>query len=105
MRVYNLSERELVYKSKTIPPNGGSAEFPGLSFIPDRDKANKCLAFGSLPRGWKAKTVPVVVVKPVLPPVAPVAVQAVETPSVVDMPLVAMAEEAAPKEGKRNKRY
>ena len=77
MRVYNLSQGEITYKGKKIPPNGGSAEFQDLTFIPNRDLAlqdAKILAFGSLPKWWKVEqalkaTVPVaaVVTKPGAP--------------------------------------
>jgi hypothetical protein len=56
MRVFNLSPQEVTYKGRRIPPNGGSAEFPTLSFIPDRDLAlqeARILSFGSLPKWWK----------------------------------------------------
>lgn len=55
MRVYNLSNKEVTYKGKRVPPNGGSVEITGLSFIPDRDRAletAKILAFGKLPNWW-----------------------------------------------------
>src|SRR4051812_48211462 len=55
MRVFNLADKQLVYKGKTIPPNGGSAEFPDVAFLHERDTSNHCLAFGSLPKGWKPK--------------------------------------------------
>ena len=56
MRVYNLSQKEVVYKGKRIPPNGGSVEVQGMSFIPDRDLAlqeARVLAFGKLPKWWE----------------------------------------------------
>lgn len=55
MLVYNLTEAELNYKGKKIPPNGGSVNMPDLTFIPDRDRAlesSKVLAFGKLPKWW-----------------------------------------------------
>jgi hypothetical protein len=53
MLVYNLSDRAIEYKGKLIPANGGSRDYPSLTFVPDRDRSNKFLSFGSLPKGWK----------------------------------------------------
>lgn len=56
MRVYNLSSKEVVYKGKKIPPNGGSVEVQGMTFIPNRDLAlqeARVLAFGKLPKWWE----------------------------------------------------
>ena len=55
MLVYNLLNQPLDFKGRTIPPNGGSVDFPGLAFIPDRDRElekGRVLAFGSLPYWW-----------------------------------------------------
>lgn len=56
MRVYNLSKQPVDYRGHTIPPNGGSAEYPDLDkFLPARDKKleqEKILSFGSLPSWW-----------------------------------------------------
>ena len=52
MRVFNLTSETKIYKGKPIPPDGGSADFPTLSFIPNRDREleqKKVLAFGALP--------------------------------------------------------
>jgi hypothetical protein len=52
MRVYNLSDKEVTYRGRPIPANGGHLDYPGLSFIPDRDRkleTKRVLAFGSLP--------------------------------------------------------
>lgn len=55
MIVFNLSKSEITYKGRKIAPEGGSTEFPELSFIPTRDReleAAKVLAFGELPKWW-----------------------------------------------------
>lgn len=69
MRVYNLTTKDMEYRKKRIPPNGGFKDFPGLTFISDRDRALEkagVIAFGSLPKYWKPKkSVPVKVVAPV----------------------------------------
>ena len=55
MLVYNLTNGEVTYKGKKVPPNGGSVNIPDLSFIPNRDlelEKARILAFGSLPRWW-----------------------------------------------------
>jgi len=76
MFVFNLTQHDVVYKGKKIPPNGGSLEFRDMDFIPTRDReleAAKVLSFGALPRWWTsaraAKTVPMtaVVIKPNVP--------------------------------------
>ncbi len=57
MNVYNLTEFDLSYKDRTIPPNGGFLEYD-LSFVPDRDRyleKMKILAFGELPKWWSFK--------------------------------------------------
>lgn len=67
MLIYNLTQRDVVYKGRKIPPNGGSLEFGDMSFIPTRDlelETAKVLAFGKLPRWWS----------PVRPEPAPVPV-------------------------------
>jgi hypothetical protein len=76
VRVFNLGQSELIYKGRPIPPNGGSVDIPDLTFVPDRDRANKHLAFGSLPRGWK----------PPAPPAAPVVEQKKAAPAPVKAP-------------------
>jgi len=56
MLVYNLTQRDVIYKGRKIPPNGGSLEFSGMDFIPTRDReleGAKVLAFGKLPRWWR----------------------------------------------------
>ena len=58
MRVYNVTQGEITYRGKKIPPNGGSVEFQDITFIPNRDLAlqdAKMLAFGSLPKWWKVE--------------------------------------------------
>jgi hypothetical protein len=57
MRVFNLTQTDLRFHKKTIPPNGGSDEFPELDkgFIPDRDRelqTAKVISFGGLPKWW-----------------------------------------------------
>ncbi len=55
MLVYNLTSNEVHYMGRPIPPNGGSLEFPSMTYVPTRDLAlqkNKVLAFGSLPAWW-----------------------------------------------------
>lgn len=63
MRVYNLSKQPVDFHGHTIPPNGGSAEYPGLEkFLPARDRKleeQKILSFGILPTWWvQAQTGP-----------------------------------------------
>jgi hypothetical protein len=55
MRVYNLTDHEVVYRRRTLLPRGGSLEFPDLSRPSDRDlklAAAGILAFGVLPESW-----------------------------------------------------
>jgi hypothetical protein len=59
MLVFNLTEKELKFRGKPIPPNGGSNNYPELDpprgFIPNRDRkleAQKVIAFGQLPKWW-----------------------------------------------------
>jgi hypothetical protein len=54
MRVFNLSSQFVDYRGRNIPPNG-YYDFPGLTHIPDRDRAlerSRILAFGKLPQWW-----------------------------------------------------
>lgn len=51
MRVFNLTDSPITYKGRPIP-EFGSLEYPELTFVPDRDKANKSMSFGTLPKGW-----------------------------------------------------
>jgi hypothetical protein len=56
MKVFNLTEKMIDYRGKTLPP-GGSQEFPELDvFVPTRDRElerQHVLAFGELPSWWK----------------------------------------------------
>lgn len=55
MRVFNLTQYEVDYKGRKIPANGGSLDYPTLTFVPSRDlelEAAKVLAFGALPAWW-----------------------------------------------------
>lgn len=52
MLVFNTSSKEITYRGKPIPADGGSLEYPGLIFIPNRDReleVNHLLSFGALP--------------------------------------------------------
>jgi hypothetical protein len=54
--VYNLSKKELYYRGRPIPANGGSLEYPDMKYVPTRDmklQDDKVLAFGQLPTWWK----------------------------------------------------
>lgn len=54
MKVYNLTNKHLDYRGKTMGPYGMS-DHPDLKFVPNRDLAMAeagMLAFGSLPKGW-----------------------------------------------------
>ncbi len=65
MLVFNLTNRPLVYRKRTIPPEG-SFDFKDLEHVPARDKALEqagVLSFGSRPKAKKPA-------KAVLPPVA-----------------------------------
>jgi hypothetical protein len=60
LNVYNLTDKDLLFHKKSIPPNGGSQNYPELDppkgFIPDRDRElekKKVVAFGTLPYWWK----------------------------------------------------
>jgi hypothetical protein len=58
MRVFNLTDTTKIYKGKPIPPNGGFVDFPGLDFIPTRDRAleeKRILSFGALPAWFIAE--------------------------------------------------
>jgi myo-inositol catabolism protein IolC len=60
MKVFNLTEKALVYRRRTIPPNGGSFDFLDLRVIPLRDQklaqgTKAVLAFGTLPEWWLLK--------------------------------------------------
>lgn len=58
MRVYNLTDRPIEYRGRTIQPSGGFVEFHDLTFIPDRDlklQTDKVLAFGVLPTWFETK--------------------------------------------------
>lgn len=56
MKVFNLTDKTVVFRGRPIPPNGGFVEIPGAdSFVPDRDlrlSMAKVLSFGSLPKWW-----------------------------------------------------
>lgn len=67
MKVFNLTERHIDYRGKTMGPYG-SSDHPDLKHVPARDLAmaeSGMLAFGSLPKGWK-KPEPVVAPAPVV---------------------------------------
>ncbi len=54
MKVFNLTDKNVVYRGKTLKPYE-AGDFPYLSYIPDRDmklQHSKILAFGKLPKGW-----------------------------------------------------
>lgn len=72
MLVFNLTNQPLVFRKRTIPPEG-SFDFKDMTFVPGRDKALEqagVLSFGSRPKGWKsAKAVPAPVTLVTLPPV------------------------------------
>ena len=58
MLVFNLTQKDLIYRGRSIPPNGGSLNYPELDKgqVPARDrKLEKAhvLAFGILPFWWK----------------------------------------------------
>lgn len=106
MLVFNLGMTELVYRGRTIPPNGGALDYADLSFIPDRDRANRLLSFGSLPKGWKRAEPKVIEAPATVAPVvaAPAVASAVEA-APVEAPPEVKAEEAQPKEGWKKKKY
>lgn len=67
MRVYNLTDKHIDYRGKTMTPYG-SSDHPDLKHVPGRDLAMAeagMLAFGSLPKGW-SKPEPVVIPEPVV---------------------------------------
>lgn len=55
MLVYNLTTHPIVYRDRTLSPEG-SFDFKDMKFIPERDQAlvkAGVLSFGSRPKGWK----------------------------------------------------
>jgi hypothetical protein len=61
MRVFNLTAEPLAFRTKVIPPSGGSLDFQELDFfIPNREQELAragTISFGSLPRGWVPKVI------------------------------------------------
>lgn len=58
MRVFNLTEKPLDYRGRTLPPSGGFLDFPDMAFIPDRDmrlQTEKVVAFGRLPTWFETR--------------------------------------------------
>lgn len=58
MRVFNLTEKPLDYRGRTIPPDGGYLDFPDMDFIPDRDlrlQQERILSFGRLPHWFETQ--------------------------------------------------
>lgn len=58
MRVFNLTEKPLDYRGRTIPRDGGFIDFPDMTFIPDRDlrlQTERILAFGKLPAWFETQ--------------------------------------------------
>jgi hypothetical protein len=60
MLVFNLTKNALVYRRRTLPPNGGSFNFLDLRVIPLRDQKlaqgpKAILSFGSLPAWFKTQ--------------------------------------------------
>lgn len=56
MLVFNLTDRPIAYRNRTIPPEG-QFDFKDMDFVPDRDKAlekSKILSFGSRPSWWRS---------------------------------------------------
>lgn len=56
MLVFNLTNKPIVYRNRTIPAEG-SFDYKDMGFVPDRDKAlakAKILAFGSRPPLWQS---------------------------------------------------
>lgn len=53
MLVFNISDQDVVYRGHKLSANGGCRDFKDLTFVPDRDRSNTRLAFGSLPQGWE----------------------------------------------------
>lgn len=56
MLVFNLTDRPIAYRNRTIPPEG-QFDFKDMEFVPDRDKAlekSKILSFGSRPSWWRS---------------------------------------------------
>lgn len=55
MKVFNLTDKPIEYRGRSIPANGGSIEYADLSFIPNRDMRlveKRVLSFGDLPNWW-----------------------------------------------------
>ena len=55
MKVFNLTDKPIEYRGRSIPANGGSLEYADLSFIPNRDMRlveKRVLSFGDLPNWW-----------------------------------------------------
>jgi len=57
MRVFNLTKNPIDFHGRTIPPDGGSLDYPEISnFLPLRDRKleeQKVLSFGALPLWWR----------------------------------------------------
>lgn len=60
MRVYNLTNKEFLFRKQSIPPGGGYRDYPELdSGIPEIDRPlveSKMLSFGSLPPSWNKRS-------------------------------------------------
>jgi hypothetical protein len=55
MKVFNLTDKPIEYRGRSIPSSGGSLEYADLSFIPNRDMRlveKRVLSFGDLPSWW-----------------------------------------------------
>lgn len=110
MLVFNLTTANIVYRRRSISPNGESLDFPDLSFIPDRDRLLEkqgILAFGSLPKDFQTRQAVEPALAADLPPisVASADVPEVATPA-PEMPAEMPASQAfaAPSfEGRRKK--
>lgn len=82
MRVFNLTDKSIDYRGKTMGPYGHSdhPDLVDLSMVPTRDLAMQkagMLAFGVLPTSWK-KPEPVAPPAPPAPPAKKVEVKLTE---------------------------
>ncbi len=91
MLVYNLTDRDVCYMGRVIPPHGGFVDVHGLKTVPDRDRRleqQKILSFGFLPLWWtveqqrKRATAPA---KPPQPPAPPPPAAAEPAPAPVEV--------------------
>lgn len=59
MLVYNLTNKALSFRGRTIPPSGGYLDYPELNqFIPNKDKdlaTKKVISFEALPKWFLVK--------------------------------------------------